>query len=219
MALEDDDSDYATQVELARLLRNYIRKRQRAASGLPRYKDRARVKNVIRYYSSGNACIFKFSYDNVCRLQGWLHHRMDEPPRHLLERDFDSMRMIAVNFRRKSTPLILLRLAEWAPKKVGAKFRRAKSGWMFTASFQAHKIGMDPTGPSLRELEAIPWPAMKGFLIVLPDTHRAYKARRDDISELLASIDPDEPPRFRHGVRDPDYVAKLAAEAAERTEP
>lgn len=209
----DDDSLYAGNYELARLLRIFIRKKQR--EHLPRYKGRARVRNRISLSvrpSMPDRVQFTISLDIIEQWHAWNLHSMD-PPTPMS--DFSDLRLRVVRFRRMSTPLIILRLAEWEPKPYGGKLSRDK--WLFSTSFKAADIGIDPTGGSIKSLEIIPWPALKGHIVVLPDTHRAYKKRRDDITDLLASIDPEEPPRFKWGRPDPEYAARKAAEAAERT--
>ena len=210
---DQEDSEYEGNKELARLLMKMIRKKQR--EHLPRYKGGGRSKNQIGLYFHGTRATFVLSYDVVCRLYQWTLHMMNEPPIQLTTHNVDKLRLHVIRFKRKSTPMILLRMVEFSDK-AGQKLTRAPRGWRFTTSLLAAHAGLDPAGGHIRKLEIVPYPAMKGYLVILPDTHRAYKARREDISQFLAEMDPDEPPRFKFGKPDPEYVAKRAAEAAER---
>lgn len=216
---EDDESEYASQMELARLLRIELRKMQKAH--LPRYTGRARVRNRISLIvrpSKPDLIEFKVSLDIVERWRALLMHDMSDPPPAIRPDKLEELRLHIVHFKRKGTPLMILRLAEWSPKPYGNKLTKSPKGWQFSARIDARKHGIDPNGGSIKELELVPWPAVKGHIWIVPDSHRAYKARREDTSEFIASLDLEEPPRFKYGVRDPAYVAKLAAEAAERND-
>lgn len=206
MAVEDDDSEYAAQMEIARYLRRLYRKAQRAH--LPRYQGRARIKNRISLYvPPGNPkrVEFKVSLDIVEAWYNWQLHRMGpQPP--VPESLLRGLHVDIACFPRKAVPMLLMRLREPFSKPPGRRLSRGDKSWVFLATAEPKSLNIDATGGSIAQLEIIPWPARKGHLVILPDTHRLYNRKRDDPYELISAwVDPNEPPRFRGGVRDPNY--------------
>lgn len=206
---QEDDED--PNIELARLLRIHIRKRQR--EHLPRYKTRARVSNKISMYvrkSNPNLLEFRVSLDIVERWYHWmLHHGMGDPPP-IGPQQMERLNVKFIPFKRKAVPIIAMRLDDTGDPKPGACLTRMTSAgrksWMFHTHVMASRMGLNPEGGTIPNCEIYPWPAMRAHLIVLPDTHRVYTRRREDPYELMRQIiDINEPPRFGRNTRDPNY--------------
>lgn len=212
---EDDDSEYATQVEFARLLRKELRKMQRAHLQLPRYKGRSRTSGKIAAYcreSDPKMVELRVSYDIVKQWYSWIMHFDYVVPDIRPER-YSDLKMHAIRFTRKSVPIVLFRLEDVTLRSVGRRLVKMPDRWQFRSSFTGVHLGIRTEMGSLPELELVPWPAMAGHCAIIPQSHRIWGGKhiadpRGFLSEL---IDPNEPPRFRNQM-DPAYAAKLEAE-------
>lgn len=201
------DEDYEAQVELARLLRIYIRKRQRAH--LPRYKTGGRAMGRIAMYqpaSRPDYVLFSVSLDLLEKWYGWNFYRLEParlPPN-------EPQQVSVSRFRQKNLPAAVMRLVEFIPpgKRVGAAIRPVKSRWTWTAAVRREDLGFRPYPhtPSIRRVEIVDWPALHGTVMIFPPSYSINPRPVANAREILdAEIDPLEPPRFRHNTPHPGY--------------
>jgi hypothetical protein len=210
-AEDDEDSEYAANVELARLLKIMIRKKQR--EHLPRYKGRSRVAGKIAAYcrdSDPNMVELRVSYDIVKQWYSWIMH-FPEPVSDLLPGHYTDLRMHAIRFTKKSVPIVLLRLEDVSLRPCGHRLVKRPKSWQFSAKFKGNHLGLITEAGSIPSLDLVPWPAMAGHCAIIPPSHRIWLGKHiaDPRGFLEELIDPNEPPRFK-GRMDPAYAASLS---------